>query len=619
MSSLAELLCHITARPNEIGGEPEDLSSEECVGTVPHMLVSLLHARRGATVANAALAVGNLSQRFARPYDDSLREAGSLVPLVRLLSHHGAAHPSTEAAARALFNLAANDANQDAIRVANGIPPLVALLGAGPESAAATKAAGALFNLAANDTNKVAIRGAGGIPPLVALLRARADTEAAENASGAMNNLSADLESQVAILKAGGIPLLVALLDGGAESEAAENAASALSNLATNPLIRGAIREAGGIPPLVGLLSAGGESEAAQVAASTLFNLCQHGGGRGGEQDAAGVALFPGCRGDGQANREALLESLRHALPRTLDTLERFRPRVATADGPNAMIDNTMSLCGELRETAAELLRQAARYVMVGNERYVMAVTVNVTGELLRQAEAGTDVGALELAIERAQAVRLAAGALERARTRLSDINGETRRRARREALGLGSIVPPEEFLCPITMERMRDPVVASDGNSYERSAIQQVLRSGHALSPLTREPLRPDVLIVNRNLRKRIESYEGEVLDFAAQAADTAAGRAFAAILGELPAGKGGSEGTCAGGASDSGAASETAREGVTCGPRAVPAICAAAGGAVAASSGARKRPLRAAMGGCGSVVGSHDGPASSAKRGLR
>ena len=35
--------------------------------------------------------------------------------------------------------------------------------------------------------------------------------------------------------------------------------------------------------------------------------------------------------------------------------------------------------------------------------------------------------------------------------------------------------MPPEEFLCPITMERMRDPVVASDGNSYERGAIQQV------------------------------------------------------------------------------------------------------------------------------------------------
>ena len=88
-------------------------------------------------------------------------------------------------------------AASNAVCQAGAIPPLVALLGAGPESAAATKAAGALFNLAANDTNKMAILSAGAIPPLVALLRARPDTEVAENSSGAMNNLSANLDSQV--------------------------------------------------------------------------------------------------------------------------------------------------------------------------------------------------------------------------------------------------------------------------------------------------------------------------------------------------------------------------------------------------------------------------------------
>ena len=93
-----------------------------------------------------------------------------------------------------------------------------------------------------------------------------------------------------------------------------------------------------------------------------------------------------------QANREALLEALRHAHPRSLDALEDFRPRVPTAHGPTPT-ENAPSLCGELRETA---------------------------GQMLLQAEAGTDVGALELAIERAQAVRLASTALDSARTRLS-------------------------------------------------------------------------------------------------------------------------------------------------------------------------------------------------------
>ena len=71
----------------------------------------------------------------------------------------------------------------------------------------------------------------------------------------------------------------------------------------------------------------------------------------------------------------------------------------------------------------------------------------------------------------------------------------------------------------------MRDPVVASDGNSYERTAIQVVLQRGNALSPLTREVLRPE-LFPNRNLRKRIESYDGEVLDFATKAVETAVDR---------------------------------------------------------------------------------------------
>ena len=51
--------------------------------------------------------------------------------------------------------------------------------------------------------------------------------------------------------------------------------------------------------------------------------------------------------------------------------------------------------------------------------------------------------------------------------------------------------------------------MVASDGHSYERSAIDSVLRDGNGLSPLTRERLQPNVLIPNRNLKRRIEEHE--------------------------------------------------------------------------------------------------------------
>jgi hypothetical protein len=31
----------------------------------------------------------------------------------------------------------------------------------------------------------------------------------------------------------------------------------------------------------------------------------------------------------------------------------------------------------------------------------------------------------------------------------------------------------PDDFVCPIQLERMRDPVLAADGHSYERAAIE--------------------------------------------------------------------------------------------------------------------------------------------------
>ena len=78
-------------------------------------------------------------------------------------------------AARALKNLACNDANRVAIREAGGIPPLVALLtnGAAGGQRSTAAAAWALANIAyKNAANKVAIVAAGAVHPLYALARA---------------------------------------------------------------------------------------------------------------------------------------------------------------------------------------------------------------------------------------------------------------------------------------------------------------------------------------------------------------------------------------------------------------------------------------------------------------
>lgn len=65
---------------------------------------------------------------------------------------------------------------------------------------------------------------------------------------------------------------------------------------------------------------------------------------------------------------------------------------------------------------------------------------------------------------------------------------------------------PPPDlmFICPITQEVMSDPVIAPDGNCYERSAIEQWLAT-HDTSPMTNQRLPAKNLIPNHQLRSAI------------------------------------------------------------------------------------------------------------------
>jgi len=49
----------------------------------------------------------------------------------------------------------------------------------------------------------------------------------------------------------------------------------------------------------------------------------------------------------------------------------------------------------------------------------------------------------------------------------------------------------PQAFLCPISHELMRDPVIASDGYTYEHREILKWL-SKNRTSPMTRQPISP-------------------------------------------------------------------------------------------------------------------------------
>lgn len=64
----------------------------------------------------------------------------------------------------------------------------------------------------------------------------------------------------------------------------------------------------------------------------------------------------------------------------------------------------------------------------------------------------------------------------------------------------------PQEFICPITLNIMNDPVICEDGYTYERESIMSLPNS---LSPMTRNPINKYNLIPNRALKDSIERFK--------------------------------------------------------------------------------------------------------------
>jgi len=61
---------------------------------------------------------------------------------------------------------------------------------------------------------------------------------------------------------------------------------------------------------------------------------------------------------------------------------------------------------------------------------------------------------------------------------------------------------PPRDLCCPITLDLMRDPVIAMDGHTYKKLAIEQVLEKEKPVSPCTNLPLINRTLIQNVTIR---------------------------------------------------------------------------------------------------------------------
>ena len=54
----------------------------------------------------------------------------------------------------------------------------------------------------------------------------------------------------------------------------------------------------------------------------------------------------------------------------------------------------------------------------------------------------------------------------------------------------------PDEFICPITRDIMEDPVITSDGHTFERESIIGVFQTQGYISPITREELDQNLIV---------------------------------------------------------------------------------------------------------------------------
>uniref|UniRef100_A0A4W3H8F7 WD repeat, SAM and U-box domain-containing protein 1 n=1 Tax=Callorhinchus milii TaxID=7868 RepID=A0A4W3H8F7_CALMI len=66
----------------------------------------------------------------------------------------------------------------------------------------------------------------------------------------------------------------------------------------------------------------------------------------------------------------------------------------------------------------------------------------------------------------------------------------------------------PDEFLCPISREVMTDPVIAADGYSYQRDAVESWINTKKRTSPMTNMPLQSSLITPNRTLKMAIDRW---------------------------------------------------------------------------------------------------------------
>ncbi|TKW20745.1 hypothetical protein SEVIR_4G109100v4 [Setaria viridis] len=82
------------------------------------------------------------------------------------------------------------------------------------------------------------------------------------------------------------------------------------------------------------------------------------------------------------------------------------------------------------------------------------------------------------------------------------------RRGSKQSAAAAEEVAVPAHFVCPISLDLMRDPVTAPTGITYDRESVEGWLARGNARCPVTGRPLRLADLVPNHATRRMIQDW---------------------------------------------------------------------------------------------------------------
>ncbi|CAH9106126.1 unnamed protein product [Cuscuta europaea] len=71
-----------------------------------------------------------------------------------------------------------------------------------------------------------------------------------------------------------------------------------------------------------------------------------------------------------------------------------------------------------------------------------------------------------------------------------------------------GDLTTPSNFICPVSLDLMKDPVTLSTGITYDRESIERWLEVGNRTCPLTNQILETYDLIPNHSIRRMIQDW---------------------------------------------------------------------------------------------------------------